>query len=47
MKRLLGYEYLRQRLGTLSLRAHLFALVVVSVLPFLVFAFLVLNLFAS
>ena len=47
MKQLLGYEYLRQRLGTLSLRAHLFALVVVSVLPFLVFAFLVLNLFAS
>jgi PAS domain S-box-containing protein len=47
MKRLLDYEYLRHRLGTLSLRAHLFALVVVSVLPFLIFAFLVLNLFAS
>ncbi len=47
MKRLLGYEYLRQRFDTLSLRAHLFALVVLSVLPFLVFAFLVLNLFAS
>ena len=46
MKRLLGYQFLRQRFGTLSLRAHLFALVGVSVLPFLVFAFLVLNLFA-
>ena len=47
MKRLLNYQFLRQRLGTLSLRAHLFALVVVSMLPFLIFAFLVLNLFAS
>jgi len=47
MKRLPGYQFLRQRLGTLSLRAHLFALVVVSMLPFLIFAFLVLNLFAS
>jgi hypothetical protein len=47
MKRLLGFQFLRQRLGTLSLRAHLFALVVVSMLPFLVFAFLVLNIFAS
>ena len=45
MKRLLGY--LRQRFGTLSLRAHLFALVMVSMVPFLIFAFLVLNLFAS
>lgn len=47
MKRLLSFQFLRQRLGTLSLRAHLFALVVVSMLPFLIFAFLVLNLFAS
>ncbi|MGZ9125353.1 MAG: cache domain-containing protein, partial [Candidatus Binatia bacterium] len=47
MKRLLGYQFIRQRLGTVSLRAHLFALVMVSMLPFLLFAFLVLNLFAS
>jgi len=47
MNRLLNFQFLRQRLGTLSLRAHLFALVVVSMLPFLIFAFLVLNLFAS
>ncbi len=40
-------EFLRQRFGTLSLRAHLFALVMVSMVPFLIFAFLVLNLFAS
>src|SRR4051795_7118053 len=45
MKRLPGF--VRQYFGHLSLRAHLFALVVVSVLPFLIFAFLVLNLFAS
>ncbi|MGZ8480042.1 MAG: ATP-binding protein [Candidatus Binatia bacterium] len=47
MKRLLGYQFIRQRLGTVSLRAHLFALVMVSMLPFLLIAFLVLNLFAS
>src|SRR5262245_56627557 len=37
---------LLQRLSQGSLRSHLFALVLVSVLPILVFAVLVLNLFA-
>src|SRR5215510_10961001 len=37
---------LLERLSHGSLRAHLFALVLVSVLPILVFAVLVLNLFA-
>ena len=46
MKRHSRVEPLSRGLGSASLRAHLFALVVVSVLPFLIFAGLVLNLFA-
>lgn len=45
MKKLVGFDSLRQSFRSASLRAHLFALVVVSVLPFLIFAVLVLNLF--
>ena len=46
MKKLVRFDSLRQYFRSASLRAHLFALVVVSVLPFLIFAVLVLNLFA-
>jgi PAS domain S-box-containing protein len=46
MKKPLRFDSLRQSFGSASLRTHLFALVVVSVLPFLIFAVLVLNLFA-
>ena len=45
MKKLVRLDFLRRYFRSASLRTHLFALVVVSVLPFLIFAILVLNLF--
>jgi PAS domain S-box-containing protein len=46
MKKLVRLDSLREYFRSASLRSHLFALVAVSVLPFLIFAILVLNLFA-